>query len=225
MAGRVIVKRKTAKSLQIQGHSPAEIDDIHARGEGAIAKERVVFEDSALDFRVVDVGRGREASFVAELTRGPHGDLYEYVEIDYLHSPADAVPDDPETESGRSWQHAAMESFEAWDLHTGGPSVTVAICDTGLQLDHPDLGGNRVEGYNAVTMLRESEGGDVNPVNGNSHGTRCAGCAAAIGVRTMGFDDFFWSIPENVYWNGTCWNMSFVGGNGPRGLVTWTDIV
>lgn len=63
----------------------------------------------------------------------------------------------------------------------------MAICDTGLDLDHPDLAGNKVEGYNADTRLWESAGGDVSyTASGSSHGTRCASCAAAIGNNSVG---------------------------------------
>lgn len=146
----------------------------------AIAQEKVVFTDDGLDIQVVEVpgGVGNEEAFINQFTHGSRNDLYEYVEIDYLESPLETIPDDPLM--GQSWQHDAMESRLAWDIHTGGPSVTVAICDTGLQVTHPDLAANKVEGYNAVTELTESQGGDISPVQ--SHGTRCAGCAAAIGV-------------------------------------------
>lgn len=193
LSGRVTIKRKSEKDLKGQGKSKAEIDEIRGKGMSAIAKEKVVFKDDGLDIHVVEVGQGNENAFINRFTRGQNAELYEYVTPDYLESPVETVPND-QFMKGYSWQHDAMESYKAWDLHKGTSSVTIAICDTGLQTDHPDLAGNRVEGYNAVTGTRESQGGDISPVNGNSHGTRCAGCAAAIGNNGVGMAGVGWNF-------------------------------
>ncbi len=39
------------------------------------------------------------------------------------------------------WQHAASSVNAAWDLAQGDTSIVVAIVDTGVQYNHPDLGG------------------------------------------------------------------------------------
>lgn len=50
--------------------------------------------------------------------------------------------------------------------------VTIAIIDTGVDLDHPDLRANLLAGYDYV-------GNDAVPEDGNGHGTNVAGIAAA----------------------------------------------
>jgi hypothetical protein len=37
------------------------------------------------------------------------------------------------------WPYNYTELFDAWELSTGNPSITVAIIDNGLYVDHEDL--------------------------------------------------------------------------------------
>ena len=37
---------------------------------------------------------------------------------------------------------ADIDAPEAWDLSRGSPNVTVAVIDSGMQLNHPDLAAN-----------------------------------------------------------------------------------
>lgn len=58
-----------------------------------------------------------------------------------------------------------------------GEGVTVAVLDTGIDLDHPDFTGRFIEGDNAVSFIA---GESVNDLNG--HGTHC--CGLVGGPRT-----------------------------------------
>lgn len=51
--------------------------------------------------------------------------------------------------------------------------MRVAILDTGVQLNHPDLRGKVLQGYDFVNR-------DYSPNDGNGHGTHVAGIAAAV---------------------------------------------
>ena len=65
-----------------------------------------------------------------------------------------------------------LDTDLAWDITTGDPSVVIAILDTGVDLDHPDLVNNIVSGYNFVND-------SLPPDDEFDHGTPCAGIAAA----------------------------------------------
>jgi hypothetical protein len=50
------------------------------------------------------------------------------------------VPDDPML--SQQYTHPLLQSFEAWDYVTGNHDVIVAITDSGVKWNHPDLMGN-----------------------------------------------------------------------------------
>jgi subtilisin family serine protease len=67
---------------------------------------------------------------------------------------------------------------EAWEF-ASGEGVVIAIVDTGVDLDHPDLKDRLVPGYDFVDD-------DDQPDDLNGHGTHVAGSAAAIGNNGIG---------------------------------------
>ncbi|MCA9302786.1 MAG: S8 family serine peptidase [Phycisphaerales bacterium] len=115
---------------------------------------------------------------------------YEFVQPNWTLYPVSNIPNDPQY--GSSWQHTRIQSAAAWDITTGDSSVIVAICDTGVDLDHPDLEAALVSGYNAWTHDAQIDGGDVTPVGG--HGTFVSGCAAAIGNNSTGVVGAGWNF-------------------------------
>lgn len=77
---------------------------------------------------------------------------------------------------------ADVDATEAFDIEHGDPSVIIAILDDGVELQHPDLAPNLVQGYDFLA-------GDANPspsLQGDNHGTACAGVAAARGFNGIG---------------------------------------
>lgn len=69
------------------------------------------------------------------------------------------------------WSISAFDLPKAWSKSKGA-GVKVAVLDTGVDLDHPDLIKNLLPGYNFV-----NEGKD--PWDDNQHGTHVAGIIAA----------------------------------------------
>ena len=57
--------------------------------------------------------------------------------------------------------------------------MTVAVVDTGIASDHPDLAANVVPGYDFVQ-------GDTDPRDFNGHGTHVAGTIGARGNNGIG---------------------------------------
>lgn len=58
---------------------------------------------------------------------------------------------------------SAINAVTAWDVHTGNPSVIVAVIDTGVRLNHPDLSGKLLPGYDFVSDINISN--DTNGVD------------------------------------------------------------
>ena len=115
---------------------------------------------------------------------------YEFIEPNWVLFPLATVPNDPQF--GSSWQHSRLQSTLAWDITTGSPDVIIAVCDSGVDSDHPDLAGVLVSGYNSVNNLSEADGGSTEDLNG--HGTFVSGCAAAIGNNNTGVTGVGWDF-------------------------------
>lgn len=114
----------------------------------------------------------------------------EYAELNYL-SQAQATSNDPGL--AEQWHFRNINLPQAWDITTGlaTPPVIVAVIDTGVYLEHPDLADKLVAGYDFISdagRSRDGDGIDDNPDDpGDSgepgvssfHGTHVAGIVAA----------------------------------------------
>ena len=74
-----------------------------------------------------------------------------------------------------TWGINRVHAPAAWDT-TEGAGVKVAIIDTGIDLNHPDLAGKVDGGYSAITKTEKPE--DYQDDNG--HGTHVSGTVAAL---------------------------------------------
>ncbi|WP_330292251.1 type VII secretion-associated serine protease mycosin [Streptomyces sp. NBC_00576] len=76
---------------------------------------------------------------------------------------------------GQQWALDAMHTQEAWRT-TKGKGITVAVLDTGVEADHPDLVGNVLEGKDMVGF-----GASQGDPYWAKHGTAMAGIIAGHG--------------------------------------------
>ncbi|WP_053668205.1 type VII secretion-associated serine protease mycosin [Streptomyces sp. NRRL B-1140] len=90
----------------------------------------------------------------------------------------------------QQWALAAMHTEEAWQT-TKGRGVTVAVLDTGVEADHPDLAGNVLPGKDLVRF--GAEPGDRAWAR---HGTAMAGIIAGHGHGPGGADGVIGIAPE-----------------------------
>lgn len=73
---------------------------------------------------------------------------------------------------GDQYSMKTMQVEEAWKINPGNPKVKIAILDTGVDLNHPDLKDKLVAGRNIADPSKQ-------PMDDNGHGTHCSGIAAA----------------------------------------------
>jgi thermitase len=104
-----------------------------------------------------------------------------YAEPDFV-AEALGSPDDPWF--ANQWGMVKIQAPQAWEVTTGSPTINIAILDTGVDQDHPDLAGKLIGNINF------SNSATVDDVYG--HGTHVAGIAAAmtdnaIGVAGLGY--------------------------------------
>ncbi|MCS6880465.1 MAG: S8 family peptidase [Chloroflexaceae bacterium] len=70
---------------------------------------------------------------------------------------------------------ADIDAPEAWDIEKGKPAVLIAIVDTGVDYNHPELTGGRVR----TDIDKDFINNDDDAMDDHGHGTYCAGIAAA----------------------------------------------
>ena len=99
----------------------------------------------------------------------------------------------------QQWHLAKIGSGGAWDEITGSKKVKVCVIDSGARMDHPDLAGNILKGWNVVhgnknsiQTARDATSNDFNDTLG--HGTHVAGLIAAIGNNNKGVSGVTWRI-------------------------------
>lgn len=74
----------------------------------------------------------------------------------------------------------------AWRTVRDQTALTIAVVDTGVDLDHPDLKRNLVDGVNLVDPARP-------PEDDNGHGTNIAGVLAGEGHNGIGIAGILWT--------------------------------
>ena len=161
--------------------------------------------------------RSKEAgTLIRELSARPD---VEYAEPNFIVR-AIAIPNDPRF--GELWglrntgqpilgtpgtPGADISAVPAWDISTGSRTNVVAVVDTGIDYNHPDLAanvwsaprafsvtvGSRVincavgtHGFNAITNT-------CDPLDDNNHGTHVSGTIGAVGNNGVGVVDVNWT--------------------------------
>ena len=104
---------------------------------------------------------------------------------------------------------ADIDAREAWEITTGSSDIVIAVIDTGIDYNHPDLAANMwvnpgeipgngidddgngyvddVHGWNAVAD-------NGNPMDDHGHGTHCAGTIGAAGNNGRGVVGVNWDV-------------------------------
>lgn len=92
------------------------------------------------------------------------------------------APNDPLF--GLQWGPQQVRAEQAWDV-TRGVGAVIAIVDTGIDLDHPDLSANVIPG-NTFLGCGAQGCGNGDWQDGHPHGTHVAGIAAAVTDNGIG---------------------------------------
>ncbi|MDP9310070.1 MAG: S8 family peptidase [Chloroflexota bacterium] len=155
--------------------------------------------------------------------------LVEYIQPNYVYAVSEAgprkaylplvitpgavLPNDPSLNLQYAW--GRLDAIKGWSYDTGSQAV-VAIVDTGIQLNHPDLQGKILPGYDFVDDDRSADD------TFQGHGTHVAGIVGAVtnnGIGVAGTCPKCKLMPVRVL------NSSGGGNSGDvvKGIVFATD--
>jgi len=144
---------------------------------GAAAPVRSALHDAAGSVPVREIAEGlvqvrfdEAARSLEEVLRryNAHPSV-EFAEPNWVYY-AYADPNDPKYI--QQWGPKKIGCSLAWDLAVGDPGAVVAVIDSGIDMDHPDLNDHYAYGYDFYA-------GDALPEDTFGHGTHTAGTAAA----------------------------------------------
>jgi subtilisin family serine protease len=150
----------------------------------------VAEEVPGADIVEVDTGGQDESDVTAELEADP---AVEAVEPNLERRASDAAsagrpsrtPTDPELGAQQPYL-TTVGLPTAWDVANTGAGATVAVLDTGVDADHPDLASALVPGFDAVHE-------DAQPEDDNGHGTAVAGVVGAATGNGVGVAGVAWN--------------------------------
>ncbi|MEW6172627.1 MAG: S8 family peptidase [Bacillota bacterium] len=192
-ADQILVKFKAGTSVTTK-------QKVHARHGG-----QAIDEIAALGVQVVKVPAGKALEKVKAYKDEA---AVEYAEPDYV-AEAVGVPNDPYFDS--QWGMTKIQTPGAWDMTTGSTNVKIAILDTGVDQDHPDL-ADKITANKNFTRSKTVD-------DKYGHGTHVAGIAAAftnngIGVAGTGYNCMIMN-GKVLGDNGSGYNSWIAGG------ITW----
>lgn len=172
---------------------PAAVNEVVVKFSRDLADEEIAKINQKYEVQIIEkielfkiyrvrVPEGKTVEEIVEEYRREPGVVY--AEPNFVHKSFAIIPNDPESE--KQWAIEKIELDRAWEVEKGNPEVIVAILDSGIDLDHPDLKDNIITGYDFVDE-------DSLPGDNQGHGTLCAGIIGARGDNGIGIAGVTWN--------------------------------
>jgi subtilisin family serine protease len=188
-----IVVRYRAAALRTSGRSALAIE----RSAGVATGTALGIERDGLVTRTLRVPAGQTASELIARMRAQSevasaGPVYRR----YTSTVAPTSVDDPYFLPVQ-WDLTQIKAPYAWSYTAGSPAITIAIVDTGVDRNNPEISGKLVSGESIL-------GGTVTPglaaaQDNDGHGTNVAGIAAAATNNTLGFAGAGYNVKLRIY--------------------------
>lgn len=112
-----------------------------------------------------------------------------FIEPHYLYmtneeSSLNLIPNDVLFEQYQ-WNIPDIQTLEGWNVSKGSDDIIIAVLDTGVQLNHPDLTGRLIDGYNVDDATSNAD-------DDFGHGTHVAGIIGATVNNDEGVAGISW---------------------------------
>lgn len=196
--GEMIVKYRRTKTVTAKGTS----------GTWPVVRERVDVSSTPRDAALAHIQRrnagayGRLATLRAVKQVRQQGQV-EYAEPNYLRR---SLLEPNDAGYLYQWHYRNIQLPAAWDITTGisAEPVVVAVVDTGVLVEHQDLHGVLMDGYDFISNPERARDGDGIDANANDvgdsdirgtsswHGTHVAGTIAAATNNREGIAGISW---------------------------------
>ncbi len=160
---------------------------------------------------------------------GTRSDVLKYVEPVYVVHALE-TPNDPLY--GELYGMERIMAPQAWDDHTGDQEFVIAVIDTGIDYNHPDIAANMWTNPGEIPGNGQDDDGngyvddvhgydfysyDSDPYDDNSHGTHCSGTIGGVGDNGIGV--------AGVNWKCRLAAVKFLGGGGSGSIEGAIDAV
>jgi serine protease len=217
--GEVIVKFRDSATAATPSARAAKAADLGLMLVAGQAGAPMLFRLNTQNLTASSVARGaaNQAELVAQLKRATLEQVKALrrrsdvatADLNYIRRAA-LVPND--TRYAEQWSLDNINLAQAWDTTSGDPNLVVAVLDTGVLFDHPDLAGrfclaaDECAGYDFVVALgtaADGDGLDADPtdpgidgtssVSSSFHGTHVSGILGAVGNNSEGIAGVDWS--------------------------------
>ncbi len=170
---------------------------------------------------VLELNTGSEAELKRHLDQLKADPEIEFAEPDHVVRSSQQLPNDPYLSSSGSWGQSygdlwgilAIGGPAAWNTNAGD-GIVVAVVDTGIDYNHPDIAANvwtntreiagngidddnngyidDVRGWDFIGSTYQTPTQSNNPIDRMGHGTHVAGTIAAVGNNGIGVIGVAW---------------------------------
>ncbi|MEQ1664411.1 MAG: S8 family serine peptidase [Bdellovibrionales bacterium] len=218
--GEFIVKIKQQSSFNAMAVSPQTVKVFNAESIRTVSKENKLI--------LVKRNMLEKSDYAIQQINNVPG--VEYVDPNYIYH-VNKTPNDPKLEDLWGLKNLAQKGGRegidigaeaAWDIETGSQNVIVAVIDTGVDYNHPDLKGNiwtNEAELNGKPEVDDDNNGfiddiygydfannDADPLDDHGHGTHVSGTIGAKGDDGQGI--------VGVNWNVRIMGVKFLSGEG-----------
>ncbi len=117
-------------------------------------------------------------------------DLFHVVESDHVAFTS-VVPTDTDYSAGKQWYLNDIHAEAGWDITKGNDDVVLAVLDTGVDPNHPELQGKLLEQKDFPLNPNTPQSPVDDP---NGHGTHVAGILGALTDNSAGIASLGWNL-------------------------------